>query len=406
MAASMQKEFSIDLNTYQYTLPEHKIALEGTKNREDAKLLYYSDGAIKDYLFKDITALIPDDSTVVFNNTKVIAARIFMYRKTGAKIEIFLLKPAYGQPISIALESTNNTIWECIIGNQKKWAPNEVLTTKILVENKHVLLHAKLVSKTQKIVEFSWSTKAPVFAQILDYLGNTPLPPYIKRPEQPSDKTRYQTVYSKEKGAVAAPTAGLHFTNKILAQLASKNVKLQYLTLHVGAGTFLPIKSENVHEHPMHNETVSIPITTIKKLVESKNTIAVGTTSVRTLESLYWFGVKLLQNNEAKFQIEKLYPYQKHSNLPTQHQALNAILEYAAKNKLTNLEGATEIFIFPGYEFKICNGLITNFHQPESTLILLIAAFVGKNWRSIYNHALKHNYRFLSFGDSSFLVRT
>jgi len=400
----MQKTIQIDLKDFSYELPEEKIAFEGTLKRDLSKLLYSNNGKIEDYMFKDITSLIPDKSTLVFNNTKVIPARIHLHKNTGASIEIFLLKPAYKNDIALALETTSDIAWECIIGNLKKWKEGEVLYAHVEFDSNIIELSATLINKEDRIVEFSWQNNLISFAQIIQTLGNTPLPPYIKRAAKETDKERYQTVYSLIEGAVAAPTAGLHFTNEILSKLEDKKVKQEHITLHVGAGTFMPIKSESVQEHSMHNETMQIPVKVIESLVKSENIIAVGTTSMRTLESLYWFGVKLIDNPDASFFIEKLYPYQDHSNLPTKNEALKAVILHAKKANINIVSGSTEIFIFPGYKFKVCDGLITNFHQPGSTLILLVAAFVKQHWRNIYNHALQNNYRFLSFGDSSFLI--
>ncbi len=398
----MQKEISVDLTQYIYDLPHEKIAFEGTEKRENSKLLSYKNGDIHDYTFSNIVDLIPSKSTLVFNNTKVIPARLFMQKSTGATIELFLLKPAT-QEISKALEATQKSTWQCMIGNLKKWKEGETLKCLLTIENQEVELIATLLDRENKIVEFAWKNEQISFAQLIESLGNTPLPPYIKRAVKESDKQRYQTVYSKIDGAVAAPTAGLHFTDGILKELAKKGVKQEHLTLHVGAGTFMPIKSASVQEHPMHNETMIVPVSLIKSISSSELIISVGTTSMRTLESLYWYGVKLIKNPSAPFKIEKLAPYQNDPQLPSKQEALEAILRYAKNNELDYINGSTEIFIFPGYKFKVCDGLITNFHQPESTLILLVAAFIGDNWKNVYQHALSNHYRFLSFGDSSLL---
>ena len=399
----MSKDIFVDLKEFTYDLPENKIALEGTKNRDESKLLYYRKGAIKDYEFSSIPDLIPEKTTLFFNNTKVIPARILMARDTGAQIEIFLLKPAYNKDISQVLEASQSSTWECMIGNFKKWNINETLSFKFQSQQRTTLLQATLIDREKRIVQFTWDNNQS-FAQVLDILGKTPLPPYIKRPSNNQDKDRYQTVYSKIEGAVAAPTAGLHFTKNILNNLKERGVKESFFTLHVGAGTFMPIKADSVQEHPMHNESMIVPVEAIKSILTSEFRIAVGTTSMRTIESLYWYGVMLLENPDASFLISKLYPYEYKGNLPSTYESFEAILAYARKHNKKELIGETEIFIFPGYKFKVCNGLITNLHQPGSTLILLVAAFVGKSWRNIYNHALSSNYRFLSFGDSSLLI--
>lgn len=400
----MQKEISVKLSDFIYNLPNEKIAFEGTSQRDNSKLLYFNKGKINDRNFHQITDLLPDNSTLIFNNTKVIPARIQIHKETGASIEIFLLKPAYDIEISQSLETSQKVSWVCMIGNLKRWKESELLTKEIRTKEGELKLTILLVDRAEKIVEFKWDNKRVSFAELIEFLGNTPLPPYIKREVKNEDKERYQTVYSKVDGAVAAPTAGLHFTKNILAQLGSKNIEQAHLTLHVGAGTFMPIKAESVQEHPMHNETMIVPIETLEKLLDSEFTIPVGTTSMRTLESLYWYGVKLLKNPLANFKIDKLYPYENHSPLPSKNEAMKEVLNYANRNGLTVIQGSTEIFIFPGYQFRVCQGLITNFHQPESTLILLVAAFIGKEWSKIYDHALENNYRFLSFGDSSLLI--
>ncbi|MCB0497620.1 MAG: S-adenosylmethionine:tRNA ribosyltransferase-isomerase [Cyclobacteriaceae bacterium] len=399
----MPKDIQIDLKDYSYNLPEEKIAFEGTRKRAQSRMLYYEKGKIHDRTFFEIVDLIPQNASLFFNNTKVIPARLLLTRDTGAKIEIFLLKPAFKKDIAQSLESTCETTWECMIGNLKKWNLNEALHYSFGEKSNPIHLKAKLVEKEQKLVEFSWDGNIS-FAQVLDILGKTPLPPYIKRSEISGDKKRYQTVYSKVEGAVAAPTAGLHFTDSILQKLKHKGVKEEFFTLHVGAGTFMPIKAEKVEEHPMHNETMSIPVETIEAILKAEFRIAVGTTSMRTMESLYWYGVMLLKDPGATFSIKKLYPYSHSNQLPTVSEAFEAIVAKMKRDNLKEIHGETEIFIFPGYSFKVCNALITNFHQPGSTLILLVAAFVGSNWRKIYKHALDSNYRFLSFGDSSLLI--
>lgn len=399
----MSKDIHVDLSRYTYNLSDDRIALEGTQQRDQSKLLFYKKGKISDHRFSDIVELVPESATLFFNNTKVIPARLIMARETGAHIEIFLLKPAFRKDISQTLASNSKVIWECIIGNLKKWNEGEILRHIFEYNKSKVSLKAKLINKEDRLVEFSWDSQLS-FAQVIDILGKTPLPPYIKRPTNQNDKERYQTVYSKIEGAVAAPTAGLHFTQPILDNLKRKGVKERFFTLHVGAGTFMPIKAERIQDHPMHNETMTVPIEAVESILKSEFRIAVGTTSMRTMESLYWFGVKLLKNPNARFSISKLYPYENSDFTATVYEAFEAILAHMKKQNLQEIHGDTEIFIFPGYEFKVCNGLITNYHQPGSTLILLVAAFIGDNWNQVYNHALNSNYRFLSFGDSSLLI--
>jgi S-adenosylmethionine:tRNA ribosyltransferase-isomerase len=291
-----------------------------------------------------------------------------------------------------------------MIGNVKKWKEGEELQGRVTVANQQVILTARLLNRALKQVEFSWSAEEIAFVDLVEACGETPLPPYLNRKAQEEDKSRYQTVYSEKEGAVAAPTAGLHFTEEIFSGLRKKGIQEAALTLHVSAGTFQPIKVETVEEHPMHSEQMEIKLETIEKLLKHEGKIvAVGTTSVRTLESLYWFGVQLLENRGSIFQIEKLAPYARREFLPTGKEALEAIVKEMNAKSVDSLLGTTEIFLFPGYRFQLVDGLITNFHQPGSTLILLIAALLGKDWKKVYQEALANNYRFLSYGDSSLL---
>ena len=399
----MAEKFNIDLKDYQYNLPSDRIAKHGTSQRQNSKLLVYDHGNIVDKHFYDILSVIPEGSTLFFNDTKVIQARIKMARKTGAIIEVFLLTPEQPTEMATSLASTKGCSWICMIGNARKWKDEEVLETRVTINGIEVPVYAKLKDRDQKLVEFSWANQNLSFGEILDELGRTPLPPYLNRPDGPEDKARYQTVYSKVEGAVAAPTAGLHFTEDILEALEGHGIQKQFLTLHVSAGTFQPISVSKVDEHPMHNERIFVSKQNIEALLNSNFIIPVGTTSMRTLESLYWYGVKLLADPKAEFHIEKLFPYQQTQNIPLKD-SLNAVLTYMNDQKIESINGDTEIFIFPGYTFKVCNALVTNFHQPGSTLVLLIAALVGDDWRKIYQHALENNYRFLSYGDSSLLI--
>ena len=390
---------------YSYPLPDEKIAKHPAEPRDSSKLLVFNSGKITHQVFKDITEVLPKNSHLVFNNTKVIPARLFFKRQTGAIIEVFILHPVLPSPlVAISMEARYSCEWECVIGNKKKWKEHETLTLNIINNGVSLTLKATLANKESNLVGFEWSSEA-VFSEIIEYFGNIPLPPYLNREAEEEDLEDYQTVYSKEKGAVAAPTAGLHFSDDILKSLIKKDISLSYLTLHVGAGTFMPVKSENALEHPMHEEQMVFSKDFVENLLKNHEfVIPVGTTSMRSLESLYWFGVKLLGNENANFFIEKLFPYQNHPEI-TVIQALRAILNYLEKTDSKQLMGSTEIMIFPGYKFRICNALITNFHQPGSTLLLLVAALVGEEkWKEIYNEALENNYRFLSFGDSSFLI--
>ena len=400
----MKPEKEINLSDYTYSLPDERIAKYPLAKRDQSKLLHYHNGSIEHKSFKDIEALIPDQSTLFFNNTKVIPARLIFYKSTGAQIEIFLLKPISPSPIlSIVMEERKTVIWECMIGNVKKWKEDIPLVRQLTIGEKNITLSASIHDRESRQIQISWNDDSISFSEIVEASGKVPLPPYLNRQPEEDDKPRYQTVYSAHDGAVAAPTAGLHFTPEILKSLADRGIKESFLTLHVSAGTFQPIKTENILEHPMHSEQMVVDRQSIQSVVEAEGKIiAIGTTSMRTLESLYWFGVRLLNGNEH-FAIEKLEPYQSPQNASCS-EAFSAILKWMDKNELSQLIGTTEIFIFPGYQFRVCDGLITNFHQPGSTLILLVAAFIGEDWRKVYQEADVNNYRFLSYGDSSFLL--
>ena len=392
----------MNLKDYQYPLPESKIAQFPLKDRSMSKLLHYENGEIFHRSFRNLPELLPKNTLLVFNNTKVIPARLFFKKNTGALIEIFLLEPVQPyQQRELAMEAFSPVQWRCMVRNLKKWK-NDSLTLQYDAGNE---LKVRLIDREQQLVEFSWSAEDAPFAEVLDKCGKIPLPPYMHREATDEDELTYQTVYAQQKGAVAAPTAGLHFTPKILQALEQNNIATEYLTLHVSAGTFQPIKAADVREHQMHEEEVVLTRENIKNLAEHYGpVIPVGTTSMRTLESLYWYGVKLLNSEGTDFYIEKLAPYDQQDALPDKKTALKAILEHMADQRLEVLTGKTEIFIFPGYTFRVCDGLITNFHLPCSTLILLVAALIGDHWRKVYEEALNNDYRFLSYGDSSLLL--
>ncbi len=400
----MNTEKEINLSDYTYSLPDERIAKYPLAKRDQSKLLHYHNGSIEHKNFKDIEALIPDQSTLFFNNTKVIPARLIFHKSTGAQIEIFLLKPISPSPIlSIVMEERETVIWECMIGNVKKWKEDIPLVRELIIDDNKITLQASIHDREKRQIQFSWNDDSISFSEIVEASGKVPLPPYLNRQPEEDDKPRYQTVYSAHDGAVAAPTAGLHFTPEILKSLADRGIKESFLTLHVSAGTFQPIKTENILEHPMHSEQMVVDRQSIQSVVEAEGKIiAIGTTSMRTLESLYWFGVRLINWNED-FSIQKLEPYQSKHEV-SRSEAFSAILKWMDKNELSQVIGTTEIFIFPGYQFRVCDGLITNFHQPGSTLILLVAAFIGEDWRKVYQEADTNGYRFLSYGDSSFLL--
>jgi S-adenosylmethionine:tRNA ribosyltransferase-isomerase len=399
----------IDLEKYNYQLPDDRIARFPVEPRHSSKLLIYKESNISEDVFFTIKNHLPDNSFLVFNNTKVIPARLFFQKKNGVLIEVFLLNPVEPNNIvSQAMETTETCTWACMIGNKKRFKEKIVGTYNIEVgaygiRPENVELTAELVDSEKNYVKFSWNNSDLTFAEIVKFFGQIPLPPYLKRETEQKDYETYQTVYSKNDGAVAAPTAGLHFTEQVFDELAQKGIKHDFVTLHVGAGTFQPIKVQNVVEHKMHCEQIVFDKSFIINLLQNIDfVIPVGTTSMRSLESLYWFGVKLLSGKQDFF-IEKLLPYNQTESF-TVEQSLQAILDFMSENNLSQLIGETEIFIFPSYEFKICKGIITNFHQPDSTLILLVAALVGENWQKIYDYALQNNFRFLSYGDSSLLI--
>lgn len=396
----------ISLSTYNYTLPKEKIAQHPLSRRDQSRLLVYSGEQVNHQSFFQLPDFLPPLSFLFFNNTKVINARLFFKRATGATIQIFLLEATEPFPVQLALQSTGICVWECMIGNRKKWKKEEILQLE-LPESGGVL-EASWENYEQSLVRFRWSDEDRTFAQIIEEIGRIPLPPYIERETTEADLQQYQTIYSKEKGAVAAPTAGLHFTDRVFENLAQKGIQTDFVTLHVGAGTFLPIKEDDIQKHDMHSEQIIVTASNLQNLIDhEQHIITVGTTSMRVLESLYWLGVGVMKRELPlqDFTIKKLYPYQfEAGDLPSYREVFVNLLNEMKAQNLQVIYGKTEIFIFPGYHFKVCRGLITNFHMPKSTLILLIAAFVGEDWRKIYQEALDNDYRFLSYGDSSLLL--
>lgn len=393
-----------NIEEYDYQLPEERIAKFPLEKRDESKLLVYRSGAISESKFRLITDLLPENSFLLFNDTRVIAARLIFYKETGARIEIFLLEPLKPyRDVARAMEVSGCSTWQCTIGNKNKWKSGTVLQKMVEIGKEKIMLTASCPDPEANQVDFSWDSPHS-FADLIQHSGKVPIPPYLNREDQEIDKHRYQTVYSHYEGAVAAPTAGLHFTEEILNSLNGKNISYDFVTLHVSAGTFKPVQSKNYLDHDMHREQVIISKSTIEKLLHAENTVCVGTTALRTLESLYWMGAKMVSGDARPNFIEKLFPYSQ-KKTPSKQQSLEAILNFLDFHKLDSLQGETEIFIFPGYEFRMCRGLITNFHQPKSTLLLLISAFVGPDWKRIYEYALSHHFRFLSYGDSSLLIK-
>ena len=402
------KTQQISIEDYNYSLPDERIAKFPLPKRDESKLLLYRDGKVSESVFKHITDYLPEGSLMVFNNTRVIQARLLFQRVTGAQIEVFCLDPAAPHDYELIFQQTEACNWICLIGNAKKWK-EPVLSREITVAGQTVRLSAGKVQSYGEThqVRFSWDGGFS-FAEVLDAAGELPIPPYLHRKTEESDLKTYQTVYSKIKGSVAAPTAGLHFTPEVLADLDAKGFGREELTLHVGAGTFKPVKSETIEGHEMHTEYISVRRSTIERVMQNfGKIIAVGTTSVRTLESLYYIGVTLATHPDATSEelvVRQWMPYEDANNRLTPTEALQNILDYLDKHQLNTLITATQIIIAPGYEFKVVKGIVTNFHQPKSTLLLLISAFVKGDWKNIYDYALGHDFRFLSYGDSSLLL--
>ena len=400
----------IQIKDFNYNLPDERIAKFPLAKRDNSKLLLYRHGEVTEDVFHNIAQDLPKGALMVFNNTKVIQARLHFRKETGALIEVFLLEPYMPADYEQMFQTTGHCSWLCMIGNLKKWKEGTLKRT-FDVKGKEVTLVAERKEDVHKSyrVDFSWDASDVSWAELLDAVGELPIPPYLNRETQESDKTTYQTVYSKIKGSVAAPTAGLHFTPEVLADIDRHGIDREELTLHVGAGTFKPVKSEEIQDHEMHTEYICVHRQTLEKLIRHEaKAIAVGTTSVRTLESLYYIGVKLektLDLSEEELHVRQWEPYENAVAKPiTPLKAIENILAYLDKHGLSALHASTQIIIAPGYEYNIVKMLVTNFHQPQSTLLLLVSAFVHGDWRKIYDYALAHDFRFLSYGDSSLLI--
>jgi S-adenosylmethionine:tRNA ribosyltransferase-isomerase len=400
---------NINLNEYKYDLPAGKISQYPLSERDKAKLLLYNKGAITEDIFNHIHSYIPSGSLLVVNNTRVIRARLLFQKASGANIEVFCLEPLVPDDYASSFSSKEPVEWKCIIGNLKKWK-SEIIRTGFSRNNKKYELSAEKLNEQGDAwrIRFSWNCPEMTFSDIIESVGHIPLPPYLNRPDEDEDSKRYQTIYSLVKGSVAAPTAGLHFTQNIINSLTQKGVMIAELTLHVGAGTFQPLKSHNLLEHEMHSEHFYVSVETIETILKSLGAIVtVGTTSVRTLESLYWLGIKLLQNPETEpndLFLDQWEAYNLKGSI-TPYQSLETVLLWMQHNKLRLVHAPTRIIIVPGYSFRMINGLITNFHLPGSTLLLLISAWVGNDWKRIYRYALENDFRFLSYGDSSLLLK-
>ncbi|GAA4465694.1 S-adenosylmethionine:tRNA ribosyltransferase-isomerase [Nibrella saemangeumensis] len=391
------------LSQFQYDLPDERIARFPLPQRDQSKLLIYRKGETTHERFSNLAAVLPAKSFLVFNNTKVIPARLIFQKPTGAVIELFLLNPTPAdRPITQAMEDTHSCVWQCMVGNRKRWRPGEILETNL----GSVHLRAQWHHYEESLVRLEWTPVTTCFADVIHQAGRIPLPPYLRREATEADQETYQTVYAREEGAVAAPTAGLHFTPAVFRSLEKRGFAYDYLTLHVGAGTFQPIKTDEVRQHTMHAEQVVYTKANIQNLLlHIDSIIPVGTTSMRALESLYWIGVRLIRNQPDPFTLDQHYAYQLTvPEQPSPRAALEAVLRYMDDTRQVSIVAHTSIYITPGYAFRLCKGIVTNFHQPGSTLIVLISALVGDAWRTIYNEALDNGYRFLSYGDSSLLI--
>jgi S-adenosylmethionine:tRNA ribosyltransferase-isomerase len=399
----------IDINDYDYELPSDRIAQYPVEERDMSKLLIYKDDKIAKDIFRNIVEYLPSDSLLVFNNTRVIRARILFKKETGASIEIMCLDPLDPSDYSLSLGSKEPVEWKCIVGNLKKWKRG-LLTAPFKYNGRQYYLSAERLQSGEEVcrIRFSWNCCEISFGEVLEKTGHIPLPPYINRADEAEDIERYQTVYSSIRGSVAAPTAGLHFTDYVFEKIKARGIKTVELTLHVGAGTFQPVKANNIYEHEMHCEYFSIDPKTIDLIFENQGrVIPIGTTSVRTLESLYWLGVKVIQNPSDSFPNLSLGQWEAYELVKTVSvkESFRALINYINERNLTSLQASTSIMIVPGYEFRITNGMVTNFHQPRSTLLLLISAWTGKRWKDIYTFAFENGFRFLSYGDSSLLLK-
>jgi S-adenosylmethionine:tRNA ribosyltransferase-isomerase len=399
---------TIDIDRYQYTLPEEAVAKYPLPRREHSRLLLYNKGETRHHRFEELPDLLPSGSWLVLNNTRVIQARLDFTKATGARIEVFCLEPVHPVDYQMSLQSTTGCRWKCLVGNARKWKTGAVSLT-VQLDGKEVTLQAEKAGKDgdNYLVDFHWDSRNHSFGEIMEQSGSTPIPPYLKRKAERSDRERYQTVYSLPEGSVAAPTAGLHFSHKMWKSLKERGIRTGELTLHVGAGTFVPVKTEDARQHRMHREKVSVPIGFLEQWQENPSgVIAVGTTTTRSLESLYWLGVKLCSGETLSSRDIHLEQWE-NERLPDQiplRESQQALIGFCSSEGLDTLPFSTQLMIVPGYKFRSISGLVTNYHLPGSTLLLLIAAFIGDDWRKVYDQALKEKYRFLSYGDSSLLL--
>ena len=406
----MDKNFkNVSINDYNYDLDQGHIAVFPQSVRDRSRLLVYRDEKIEDDHFFNIADYLPEGASLYLNDTRVIEARLLFQKPTGGVIELFCLEP-YHLPVEISLNLCGRARWLCLIGGASKWKYGQVLEKKISINNEEVVFQAHYIQKLKDsfIIEFSWLPENIPFSAILHASGSIPLPPYLKREATREDMERYQTIFAHHEGSVAAPTAALHFTDETFVKLKGKGIMPFYITLHVGAGTFKPVKSETIADHEMHSEPFTITKEALERLISSKKVIAVGTTTLRTIESIYWLGIKLINGLIAEdWTLNQWECYDLEDNYPETDpkKSIEAIINWLNEHSQNEVHCHTSLIIVPGYKFQIADALVTNFHQPQSTLLLLVSAFVGKNWKKIYEHALENNYRFLSYGDSSLLFR-
>ena len=405
----MASERYISIKDFHYDLPDHRIAIYPREERDLSKLLVYQNGTISESQYIDVDTFLPTESILYFNNTKVIPARLFFQNSNQRDIEIFCLEPiSDNADVYANMLQRASARWKCLVGGAAKWKEQFVT-----INTQHINIKAEIIERLNGafILEFTWEPSDKTFAEVLQIAGAIPIPPYLKRATEELDLERYQTIYAQKEGSVAAPTAGLHFTDRVFGKLKAKQISVNYITLHVGAGTFKPVKSETMTGHDMHGEYIDVPLETIEFLCKNidKDITAVGTTSLRTLESLFWIGEKISKQSSliaSDLMLEQWQPYETSDNQISAKESLQHIIDFLKHHGLKNLYAKTSILIVPGYQFKIVKALVTNFHQPESTLILLIASFIGEDWRKVYKYALEHDYRFLSYGDGSLLFRS
>ena len=404
----IEKVRNISIEDYDYPLPDERIAKYPLSERDASKLLVLNDDKILPSHFRNIGDFLPKDSLLVFNETKVVRARLQFTKESGATIEIFCLEPITGNgDYQLAFSSKSPSVWKCLVGNSRRWKNDTILSQQVNKStSQQVTLYAERLEKNDNysVVQFSWEPENMSFAEILEAAGEIPLPPYLHREAEESDRERYQTVFAKHEGSVAAPTAGLHFTDELISQLKDKGISFEEVTLHVGAGTFRPVSSETIGEHEMHSETIVVKKSSIENLIKNcgKTIIPVGTTSMRTIESLYWIGLMLMEEGleERNLHLSQWFPYKEREILPSAAESLSMILRYLDKHDMSELHATTALMIAPSCKINVAKALITNFHQPKSTLLLLVSALIGDKWKEAYRYALDNGFRFLSYGDS------